>query len=89
MNEKRVFNCVQRPERAFLNKFAIIVVALSLSVLTFAQGTSARGTVVSSSNNEPLIGVSVLVVETGQGTVTDIDGVFKINANVGQTLKIS
>ena len=89
MNEKRVFNCVQRPERAFLNKFAIIVVALSLSVLTFAQGTSARGTVVSSSNNEPLIGVSVLVVETGQGTVTDIDGVFKINANVGHTLKIS
>lgn len=38
---------------------------------------------------EPLIGVSVLLEGTTQGTITDIDGRFALDAKEGQTLEIS
>ena len=38
---------------------------------------------------EPVIGANVLVVGTSVGTITDIDGVFKINAKAGAKLKIT
>ncbi|MDE5875191.1 MAG: SusC/RagA family TonB-linked outer membrane protein, partial [Muribaculaceae bacterium] len=38
-----------------------------------------RGTVVDASNNEPLIGVTVMPVGGGQGVATDLDGKFSLN----------
>lgn len=56
----------------------------------FAQeGKKVNGRVVDEMN-EPLIGASVLVKETGSGVVTDMDGNFVITVPAGvQTLQIS
>ncbi|OJV88658.1 MAG: SusC/RagA family TonB-linked outer membrane protein [Bacteroidia bacterium 44-10] len=47
------------------------------------------GTVRDAVTNEELIGVTVLVVETGAGTVTDIDGNFELSVPVNSTLRVS
>ena len=47
------------------------------------------GTVISGSDNEPLIGASVMVQGTKVGAVTDLDGNFTIDAKNGQTLEVS
>ena len=52
----------------------------------FAQ-SAIKGTV-KDKNGEPLIGVSV-TFGNGQGTVTDIDGNFSVNAPAGSTIKFS
>ena len=38
---------------------------------------------------EVLIGVSVLIKGSGQGTVTDLDGNFSLAANMGDILQFS
>lgn len=48
-----------------------------------------KGQVVSASDNTPLIGVSVLIKGTGNGTITDFDGNYSINVKKGQTLVFS
>ena len=49
---------------------------------------TANGTV-TDTKGEPLIGVSVLVKGTSNGTITDMDGNFKIQAAKGDVLEIS
>jgi len=53
--------------------------------LTFA---TVQGTVVDE-GGIPLIGVNIIVKDTDQGTVTDIDGRFSIDANASDVLEIS
>ncbi len=38
------------------------------------QATTVNGSVVSATDNEPLVGVTVFIKGTTNGTVTDIDG---------------
>ena len=47
------------------------------------------GTVISSTDNLPVIGANVLVKGTANGTVTDIDGTFSIDAEPSDVLVIS
>ncbi len=54
-----------------------LVALCSFSAL--AQTMTYHGTVVDAANNEPLIGVTVMPIGGGQGTVTDIDGNFDIS----------
>ena len=51
-------------------------------------GKTVKGTVKDASG-ETLIGVSILVKGTTNGTITDVDGNFSINVSAGQTLEIS
>ena len=46
---------------------------------------TVKGTVISGTDNEPLIGASVMVQGTKIGAVTDLDGNFAIEAKNGQT----
>ncbi|MFC0262454.1 TonB-dependent receptor [Fontibacter flavus] len=55
-----------------------------------AQKGTIRGSIFDATNGEPLFGVSVLVVETQTGAVTDFDGDFTIQVDPGTySLKIS
>lgn len=45
--------------------------------------------VVTDNNGDPLIGATILVKGTNEGTVTDVDGRFRLNVKDGQTLVIS
>ena len=56
--------------------------------LSFAQKISVSG-IVKDDKGEPLIGVMVLIKGTTNGAVTDIDGEYKLQANVGDVLNYS
>lgn len=50
------------------------------------QNLSVSGVVTEASDGSPLIGVSVLVKGTTNGTITDVDGKYTVNAPQGSTL---
>lgn len=60
-----------------------------LSTMALAQAREITGTVTDAESGDPLIGVTVLVENTGTGTVTDFDGNFTLQAETGNTLAIS
>jgi len=59
-----------------------------ISVGAIAQ-RQITGTVYDAENGETLIGASVLVKGTDNGTATDIDGSFSLTANTGDILTVS
>jgi len=71
----------------FLWAMLIMLPLMFVSVAAVAQ-TTASGTV-TSSNGEPLIGVTVLEQGTTNGTITDLDGKFSLNVQSGATLEFS
>ena len=74
-------------------KFVVLIVAmLTMQAMGMASALSAKtvtGTVVSSTDNEPLIGATIQVEGAQAGAVTDFDGNFEVKANEGQTLVVS
>ena len=65
-------------------------IALSIGS-AWAQNQSVSGIVISEESGEPIIGASVLVKGTTQGTVTDMDGKFTIPnlPNSAKVLQVS
>ena len=58
--------------------------------LAHAQTTNVTGTVISTEDNEPVIGASIVVKGTTIGTVTDMDGAFTLSVpSSAKTLVIS
>ena len=55
----------------------------------YAQNIKVTGTVTDASNGDPLIGAAVVVKGTTNGTSTDLDGRFELNAPTGATLEFS
>lgn len=84
---------LKRCMNSFLCKIALVAMLLFPAMNVLQAGTLSakvvKGTVVSASDKEPLIGATVTVQGVQGGSVTDIDGNFSIEANDGQTLVIS
>lgn len=59
-----------------------------MSVNTFAQQIVVKG-IVKDTTGEPIIGANVIVKGTTNGTITDFDGNFLLNANKGDIIIIS
>lgn len=76
----------------YLFSFAVIIL-LCLPIMSVkavpSQTSTVSGVVISGTDELPLVGVSVLVKETANGTITDMDGSFKLNVVSGQTLVFS
>ena len=53
------------------------------------QDLKLKGQVIDATTGEPVIGVNVLVKGTTNGTITDIDGKYELNAPAGAILQIS
>lgn len=70
-------------------RLMMFIASLFLVVGTALAQTQVTGTVVSGDNGEPVIGASVKVVGTTQGTVTDIDGKFKITVPANSKIEVS
>ena len=66
-----------------------ILFLLLFPMLVLAQGISLEGNVVDTDSNDPLPGATVFVKGTSNGTTTNFDGNFELNALVGDTLVIS
>lgn len=63
-------------------------IILTRNEISATQQQQVTG-IVTDASGEPLIGVSVLIKGSSQGTVTDIDGKFSLAANVGDVLQFS
>lgn len=71
-----------------------LIALLLFPAIGFSQASAlyakiVKGTVVSASDGEALIGATVRVQGTQTATITDLDGHFSINAEDGQTLNVS
>ena len=53
------------------------------------QDQKLKGQVIDAQTGDPVIGVNVLVKGTTNGTITDIDGKYELNAPLGAVLQIS
>ena len=74
-----------------LAKLLLLALFLSVSLYTHAQAqkTEVNGIVTSVEDGMPLPGVTILVVGTNVGTITDFDGNYTIKAKIGDILKFS
>ena len=68
--------------KSTLSKLAVILLCFVSATDIFAQTGIIKGRIVDSKTNEPLIGASILVEGTTNGTASDPDGNFVIH-NVG------
>lgn len=68
-----------------LKNIIVVVVCLLVSSMLFAQQGRVSGTLVDN-DGLPLPGASIIVKGTTNGTVTDFDGNYTIECNVGETL---
>lgn len=90
---------MRKTSQKFLQSNLLCRVALVAILLAFQAmlgigagvlyAQKVTGTVISGSDNEPLIGASVMVQGTKVGSVTNLDGNFTIDAKNGQTLEVS
>ena len=70
-------------------RLMMFLATLFLCVGTVLAQTEISGTVISSEDKQPIIGASILVAGTQNGTVTDVDGNFKLSAAAGSKLVVS
>ena len=66
-------------------RLTMLLAAMLLMVGTALAQTKVNGTVISQEDNQPVIGVSVLVVGTNIGTVTDANGRFSLTVPAGKS----
>lgn len=66
-----------------------VLFLLFSSSFVFSQDRTIKGQVTSMLDEQPLPGVNVLLKGTTQGTITDVEGNFSINANDGDVLSFS
>ena len=80
-----------------LKQIFLLFGTLLFSLLSFAPATAqvasgrvtVSGTVLSAEDNQPLLGVAVVVLETMQGVTTNFDGTYTIEAAVGNNISFS
>lgn len=72
-----------------MRKLVLISFLLLFSAAqSFAQSRTINGTVVDNTN-QPLVGVTVTVMESQRSTQTDVNGKFKVDVDNGQTLRLT
>ena len=74
-----------------MRKLTVLFIMLLLGIhMMYAQQLSIKGTVTDKRLNDPIIGASVLVEGTSNGTITDMDGNFSLkNVSKGNVLVVS
>lgn len=72
-----------------LAKWSVWIVLLLLAQTIYAQEVSVKGTVISGTDNYPVIGASVIEKGTTNGIITDMDGNFTLSVAKGAVIQIS
>ena len=67
----------------------MLLFACCVSSIAWGQGTNSVKGHITDGNGEPLIGVSILVKHTNNGTVSDLDGNFTLSVNPGDILGLN
>lgn len=69
--------------------YMIFILLFALPTLSFGQETTVTGTIISSGDQLPLAGATIIVKGTSTGAVTDFDGHYTIKAKTGDVLVFS
>ncbi len=77
----------QQTSRPYL-RVVMALLMMFMAVQLSAQNVTVKGTVIDS-NGEPVIGATIIQKGTSNGTVSNIDGEFSLEAPKGSTLTIS
>lgn len=72
-----------------ISRFLLTGLLLLTTVLAFGQSKTITGTVTSARDGDALPGATVIKQGTTDGTVTDVNGKFSLQTQVGQTLVVS
>lgn len=80
---------MMRDLRKRVKPVLVFILGLCMALAAQAQSVTVKGTVTSKSDGLPLPGVNVVVKGTVNGTTTDADGKFSIEAASGSTLAFS
>lgn len=71
------FKLLSMPKNNLLG-FSTFIALLFVSIASFAQQFQVKGTVLSKTDNEPIIGATLMEKGTNNGTITDFDGNFTL-----------
>lgn len=69
--------------------YLMFILLFALPIFGFGQEKAITGTVISSSDQLPLAGATVIIKGTSTGATTDFDGNYSINVNTGDVLVFS
>ena len=70
-------------------RLMMALACLLLSLGTVLAQNQIKGSVISSEDGQPVVGATIKVVGTNNGTVTDANGQFSLSARNGATLEVS
>ena len=70
-------------------RLMMILVSMVLSIGMALAQNAIKGTVISSEDGQPVIGATVKIAGTNDGTVTDHNGQFSLSAKAGAQLEVS
>ncbi|AWV98391.1 SusC/RagA family TonB-linked outer membrane protein [Arcticibacterium luteifluviistationis] len=76
-------------KRSLLKQTVLLILALGISTLSHAIDRKVSGTVSASEDGTPMVGVSVTVKGSTNGTITDINGKYNLNTPDNGTLVFS
>lgn len=76
---------------------SVTAASISVASVSMAPAASSRqqavfkvkGAVLSATDQQPIIGASVVIKDTNKGTITDLDGRFELELSEGQSLVVS
>ena len=72
-----------------LRKWCVWITMLFMAQALFAQQVSINGTVISGTDNYPVVGASIVEKGTTNGIITDMDGNFSLSVTKGAIIQIS
>lgn len=81
-------NQIQRKMEKIKN-LLLMLLFISTAMMANAQSMEVNGQVVSDTDGEPIIGATVMEKGTSNGTITDLDGNFKLHVGNRSTLVVS
>ena len=74
--------------KQIVKNIGVTLIALLGATVLWAQSIPVAGTVYNE-ENQPMVGVTVIIQKTNKGVVTDAKGQFKIEAEKGQFIELS
>jgi len=70
-------------------RFILLALFIGMALGLHAQALTVKGVVMASDEPDPIIGANVMVKGTTNGTITDFDGNFSLDAKSGDVLQVS
>ena len=71
------------------NRIILLSVMVMMALGVWAQSVTVTGIVMAADEPDPVIGANVMVKGSTNGTITDFDGNFELQAKVGDVLQVS